>query len=240
MKKFFFLLVAAACVVSVQAQKTINDPNAEVRDVSGFNAIKVSNAIDLILTQSSSEAVAVSASETKYRDRIKTQVENGVLKIWFDNENDWKLWNNTGNKKMKAYVSFKTLDKLTASGACDVDVEGVIKGNALTINLSGASDFDGTVDVSTLTFDQSGASDATVKGRAGTLKIEVSGASDFKGFDLQTENCSARAQGASDIKINVSKELDVRASGASSIRYSGTAVIKELHTSGASSVNKRG
>jgi hypothetical protein len=239
MKKFFLLLVAAACVVSVHAQKTINDANAEVRDVSGFHAIKISNAIDLFLTQSSSEAVAVSASETKYRDRIKTEVENGVLKIYVE-QGDWKLWNNTGNKKMKAYVSFKSLDKLTASGACDVKVEGVIKTNTLDINLSGASDFKGAVDAGTLTVDQSGASDAKVNGRAGTLKIEVSGASDFTGFELETENCSARAQGASDIQISVSKELDARASGASSIRYKGTAVIKELHTSGASSVNKRG
>lgn len=239
MKKFFLMLVAAACVMSVQAQKTINDANAEVRNVSGFHAIKISSAIDLYLTQSSSEAVAVSASETKYRDRIRTEVTDGVLKIYVE-PGDWKLWNNSGNKKMKAYVSFKTLDKLTASGACDVRVEGVIKSNSLDINLSGASDFKGAVDASSLTFDQSGASDATVTGRAGTLKIEVSGASDFKGFDLTTENCSARAQGASDVKITVNKELEARASGASSIRYQGTAVIKELHTSGASSVNKKG
>lgn len=240
MKKFFLLLVAAACVVSVQAQKTINDANAEVRNVSGFSAIKISSAIDLVLTQSSSEAVAVSASEPKYRDRIKTEVENGVLKIYLE-QGDWKFWNNnTGNKRLKAYVSFKSLDKLTASGACDVKVEGVIKSNTLDINLSGASDFRGAVDAGTLTFNQSGASDAKVGGRAGTLKIDLSGASVFTGYDLETENCSAKAQGASDIKITVSKELNARASGASSIHYKGTAVIRELHTSGASSVNKRG
>lgn len=239
MKKILLFLVAAVCVANVHAQKTINDPNAEVRNLSGFHAIKVSSAIDLYLTQSSTEAVAVSASQPKYRDEIRTEVENGVLKIYVK-YGEGKMWGSTTNKRMKAYVSFTTLDKLSASGACDVRVEGVIKSNSLEISLSGASDFKGSVDAGSLTFNQSGASDATVNGRAGVLKLDVSGASDFKGYDLQTESCSARAQGASDIKINVSKELEARASGASSIRYSGSGVIKELHTSGASSVNKRG
>lgn len=239
MKKFLLLLVSAAFVMSVQAQKTINDPNAEVRNVSGFRAIKVSSAIDLYISQSGSEAVAVSASEEKYRDRIKTEVENGVLKIWFDNGGNWKMWN-MGNKKMKAYVSVRELDRLTASGACDVIIDGVLKSNSLSINLSGASDLRGNIDASSLVMDQSGASDANVSGRASSLKIAISGASSFKGFDLQTENCQAKASGASDIRITVTKELNARASGASSIQYKGSGVIRDMHSSGASSVNKRG
>ncbi len=240
MKKFLLLFaLASVAVVSAQAQKTINDPNAEVRNVSGFHAIKVSNAIDLYLSQSDNEAVAVSASEAKYRDRIKTVVENGVLKIWFDNDNDWKLWN-SDKKKLKAYVSFKTLERLTASGASDVRVDGVIKANSLTINVSGASDFKGAIEANSLTVDQSGASDVTVTGgKVGSIKIDVSGASDFNGYDLQAESCQAEASGASEISINVSKEISARASGASRVSYRGTGVVTSLKSSGASSINKR-
>lgn len=237
MKKILLVLMAATLVMGAQAQKTFNDPNAEVRNLSGFHAIKISSAIDLYLTQSGTEAVAVSASDTKYRDRIRTTVEGGVLKIWFDSDG-WK-WN-SGNKKLKAYVSVKELDKLTASGAVDVFVDGVLRSNSLDINLSGASDMKATLEVGSLSLDQSGASDANLSGRAGTLKIEVSGASTFKGFDLSTENCQARASGASDIRITVTKELNAKASGASSIQYKGDGVIREMHSSGASSVNKRG
>jgi len=41
------------------------------------------------LTQSNEEAVAVSAKDTKYRERIRTEVKDGVLKIWYDNDG-WK------------------------------------------------------------------------------------------------------------------------------------------------------
>ena len=237
MKKFFLLLIAVGFMMGLQAQ-TINDANAQVRNVKGFHAIHVSNAIDLYLSQSNEEAVAVSANEVKYRDKIVTVVENGVLKIYLEKDS-WKFFSN-GNKKLKAYVSFKALDALHASGASDVQVNGVIKADRLDLKLSGASDFKGAIEVNTLDIDQSGASDAEVKGSATTIKAEASGASELKGYDLRTENCSARASGASDIKITCNKELNAHASGASGIYYRGTAVIREIRSSGASSVSKKG
>jgi len=236
MKKFLFFAVSVFIGGAMFAQKTIiNDPNAEVRNEKGFHAIQVSDAINLYLSQGDEEAVAVSARDIKYRDRIRTEVKNGVLKIWYANEG-WR-WAN-GNKKLKAYVSIKILDKLSASGASDVLVDGTISGDRLDINLSGASDFKGAVKLNELNIDQSGASDITIRGSVGKLTIEASGASDTKGYDLVTDNCTAHASGASDIKISVNKELNVHASGASSIYYRGTAVIRELHSSGASSVGK--
>src|SRR5579859_3447168 len=109
MKRIFLFLICGLSLVAVRAQKTIvNDPNAELRPVKGFHAIEVSNAIDLYLSQGDKETVAVSASEIKWRDQIRTEVKDGVLKIYLNNEG-WH-WN-TGGKKLKAYVSFTGLDK---------------------------------------------------------------------------------------------------------------------------------
>jgi len=236
MKKIFLSLLMHMAFVGIYAQtKEVNDPNAEVRSVKGFHAIKVSHAIDLYLSQSDNEVVAVSASREEYRNKIKTEVENGVLKIWYDNHSKWSR----GDKKLKAYISFKTLDKLNASGASDIRVTGVIKANDLDINMSGASDFDGAIKANALTVDLSGASDMSVTGSATSLKIEVRGASDFKGYDLQTDNCSAKASGASEIKVTVNKELNAQASGASGVHYKGNGVIRELKTNGASSISKK-
>ena len=238
MKKVLFVLLASIMVMQVVAQKEINDPNAQVRNVKGFHAIKISSAIDLYLSPSNEEVVVVSAAETKWRDRIRTEVEGGVLKISLDQQG-WNWWGNMGNKKLKAYVSFKSLDKLSASGACDVRVTGTIKSEELRIHISGASNFRGDIDVNSLTIDQSGASDATITGKATSVNAEASGASDLKAFDLQTQNCRARASGASDIKISVSNELSARASGASGISYRGAPEVREKHASGASSVNRK-
>jgi len=238
MLKCCFSIVMAMLFVTTQAQKTIiTDPNAQPRNVSGFHAIEVSSAIDLYLSQSDNEAVAVSARDTKYRDRIRTEVKDGVLKIWYDNEG-WR-WD-SGNRKLKAYVSFKTLDKLFASGASDVYVDGAITGTKLEIRLSGASDFKGAVKLSELRIDQSGASDVSINGSVAIVSIDASGASDVKGYDLVTDSCSVKASGASDIRISVNKELNAHVSGASSVHYKGDAVIHELHSSGASNVSRKG
>ena len=232
------MLFLAGCllVMGAWAQKTvIEDPNAVLRPVKGYHGIEVSSAISLYLSPGDQETVAVSARDVKWRDRIRTEVVDGILKIWLDAKG-WSL----GNNKLKAYVSFTTLDKLNASGASDVYVDGVISGSTLSISLSGASDFKGAIKVGDLRLDQSGASDAHITGVvAGLATIESAGASDVKGYDLVIQSCNAHATGASDIHITVNKELNANASGASSIYYKGEGVVRDLHSSGASSVSKK-
>ncbi len=215
-------------------QKTVYDPNAVPRDAKGYHAIKISDGIDLYLSYGE-EAVVVSASETKYRDRISTVVENGILKISYDDHGI--SWNS--NRKLKAYVSFKKLDALAASGGCDVTVDGTIKANELEIHISGGSDFKGAVDVETLNVNQSGGCDVDITGKAKHVSIDASGGSDFNGYGLVTDVCTVQANGGSDVEVTVNKELSAKASGASDITYKGGASVKESKASGASSVSKR-
>ncbi len=236
MKKILLpLWLLIAFTTTAFSQKTINDPNAEVREAKNFQAIELSSAFDVYLTQGNEESVAVSASEPKYRENIKVEVRGGVLIIRYDNKGKW----NSGNKKLKAYISFKQLDKLNVSGACDVYIVGDWKTNNLKLDLSGASNLKGKIEAQKLMVDLSGASDLTLTGVVGQLNIDASGASDFKGYEMAVDYCNAKASGASDIKISVSKELSAQASGASDIKYKGAGVIRDVKTSGASSISRR-
>ena len=236
------LLLSAFAVIhllaNAQDTKVINDPNAQTRNVTGFHAISISGGIDLYLSQGN-EAVAVSASKSEYRDKIKTVVENGVLKIYM--ERDGMHWNwDWHNPKLKAYVSFSTLEDLKASGGSDIYGQGSIKVEKLNINISGGSDLHGKVDIHDLTIHQSGGSDAAISGSVTNLNVDASGGSDFKGYDLVTDNCRIQASGGSDAQITVNKELNANASGGSDIYYRGNGVIKEVRSSGSSSVSKKG
>lgn len=238
MKNIFLSISLLLVAFNGIAQETIvNDANAEKRQLTeSFTAIKVSGGIDIYISQSAEEAVAVSATEQDYRNNIKTDIENGTLRIYYDSKKGWS----NGNKKLKVYIAFKNLERLEASGASDVRVAGAIAVPSFSLDMSGASEFKGAVNVATLTIQLSGASDAKISGTAANLTIESSGASDLKGYDLVTENCTAKATGASDINITVNKELNVHASGASDVFYKGSCVIRDLHSSGASTVAKRG
>lgn len=231
-----FICLSIISLKSFAQETVINDRNAEVRNVGAFSAIDVSGAIDVYLSQGNSEAVAVSASEERYRDRIKTEVSGGTLKIYFDGN---KLSWNVGNKRLRAYVSFRDIHSLEATGASSFKINGTVSGNNLDVKLTGASNLTGNVKFSKLVADINGASQVKISGRVDNIDIDATGASDVKGYDLAVDDCSIKATGASDVRITVNREISVNATGASSVFYKGDAVMTNVHTTGASSVSKK-
>jgi hypothetical protein len=260
MKKILFaLLLLAGFVVNAQENKSIvYDENAQQRKVPSFTAISVSSAIDLYLTQSNKNEVAVSATNDEIRDHIITEVVGGTLIIRLGDKGTWMSWRKWGNYKTKAYVSIKDIDALTASGASNVhlvntiespkmriklsgasDFKGNIKAGVLMYQLTGASDYKGEVTANSIDIDGSGASSIELTGRVDDLAVEVSGASDAKLFNLTAKGAILRASGASNIGVTVTEMLRANSTGASDINYKGNPNVKESNTSGASSIRRR-
>ncbi len=228
---FGFLLTHA------QNEKNIVvDANVEVRSVNLFTGIEVSGSIDVYLSQGTSQGVAISASSDDIKQRIKTEVKNGILQIYFDGKGlNWKNW---GNNRMKAYVTFISLSKIEASGACNVKVTESIKSPELKIEMSGASDFSGSVNVEKLRIEASGASNIKISGTTQNVSMNASGACNIRGFELISEMCQADASGASNIKITVNKELNANASGGSDILFKGNGLIRNISSGGGASVKR--
>jgi hypothetical protein len=236
MKKIFFAIIGLVILSFANAQdKVVNDPNAEVRAVKGFHAIKVSTGIILMLTQSNEEAVAVSAAKTEDRNKIVTAVENGVLKIYYDNKS---MSYTTNNKKLRAYVSCKVLDGLNASSGAMVDVNGTIKSSNLNLNFSSGSGFKGDVSVTELKIDQGSGSTATISGTATNISAETSSGSALHAFDLQSDQCDANASSGASLEISVRKTLKADASSGGQISYKGNSVATTIHKASGGQVSK--
>ena len=227
------MVISGAAVA--QNPTVINDPNAQKRTVSGFHGVAIHSGIDLYLSQGGDEAVVVSASDPEVRDRIVTEVKDGILNIYMDDRFHWG-WS---NRKLKAYVSCKVLDELRASGGSDVYIDKAIKSPKLELHLSGGSDLRGRLEIGELTVGQSGGADSFISGTASQLTVHVSGGSDFHGFDLAVDDCHAQASGGSDVYVTVNKELDATASGGSDIHYKGNGSIRDSHTSGSGSISRK-
>lgn len=252
---FFFIAIAT------QAQNkmgVIYDENVAVRKLPTFTSIRVSNAIELYISQSDKTEVAVSAKTDEFRNKIITEVVGGTLIIRM--ENNYKRWWKWGNEdyRTKAYVSVKDLNTLTASGATNIKIVNRLTAEKLRINLSGASDLKGDIKAATLLADLSGASslkasvqanafsviasgacNVDVSGAGDDLILDLTGASSVKMYDYVVKGASIEASGASSVKVNVSEMLKANASGASSIDYKGTPSKKNLKSSGASSIKNR-
>ncbi len=236
MYKLAFCLSFLAVTYMATAQKIYNDPNVQVRSVSGFHAIHISSAFEVALSQGTEEKVAVSADDEKYISEITTSVSNGVLTIRFDESN--KFWQ--GNHHLKAYISVKNLDELKVSGATTVNIDGSLSLTDLKLQLSGASKLEGKMTISgKFAADLNGASDMNISGSANETTIDARGASDVKAYDFTTSVCTVDASGACTIKISVDKELSASLSGASSVNYKGSAMIRNIKTSGASNISHK-
>ena len=259
MKKIFAsVLVLLAFVAQAQNKMgIIYDENVQVRKLPSFTSIRISNAIELYISQSNKTEVAVSAKSDEYRDKIITEVVGGTLIIRMADNNRWWKWNDE-DYKTKAYVSVKELYALTGSGATNIKIINGLSAEKLKINLSGASDLKGEIKAGTLLSDLTGASSikATIHANAFSAKgsgassfdiigagddliVDVSGACSVKMYDYLAKGASVDASGASSVKVNVSDILKVHASGASSIDYKGAASIKDMNSSGASSIKHK-
>jgi hypothetical protein len=114
-----------------------------------------------------------------------------------------------------------------------------VSANSFTLSQSGASNFRGDINAPDASFDLSGASVTDAKGTVSELIVDASGASNFKGDDLNAQNCTVEATGASSASINVSKNIQATASGGSNIRYSGGATLSNVDVSSDASIKKK-
>jgi len=228
------LLIISGCIAQ---QKVYNDPNAEVRIVKNFHAIRVSGGIHLYLTQGNEEALAVSASDPEYRARIKTEVTDGVLRIYSD-RSAWDFWHDMDRMKLRAYVSFKMLDELRASSGSHVEVNGPVKSENLVLHFSSGANFRGSVQVSKLKVEQNSGAESEVSGSAVSCSIGASSGSSFNGFDLQTDICDASTSSGATLRVTVNKELSASASSGGEIHYKGTGLIKEISTGSGGAVTR--
>jgi hypothetical protein len=236
-KRFLSLLLTSAIGLGLFAQKTVNDPNAETRNTGSFHGIEVGTGIKLTLTHGSTEEVVVSASTTGFRDRIVAKVENGILKIHYETKTG-AIHKKNETKGLRAYVSYKTLDRLYASTGAEVEILGTLQSTSLEIKSTTGAEIQGKVDIGVLKLNQNTGSKITLSGRADKLEVKGSTGSKFTGNDLNTNTSHAQVSTGAKIAIHTDKELQARASTGGIVKYKGNAVILDIKTNTGGSVSR--
>ncbi len=227
-----FVGLFMAVASPLQAKKYIygkGEVISEKRAVKGFDAIEVSSAFDIELTQGDSETLVIEAQEN-VMEHVRTEVFGGKLKIYIKG-------NLRKVKHLKAYISFKMLREISLSGACDLKGMNKFELKDIEFDLSGATEVDVNLDATEIVIDGSGASDIILRGQANNMEIDVSGASEINTLDLEVDEVVVDASGASTIKVYAKTELRVEASGATTVRYKGSPSV-DFDASGASSIKR--
>lgn len=231
-----FSLLIMLFMVGISSIVFAGDYNkTEDRNLSGFEAIKVSSGIDLYITMGDTESVKIVADDDII-DKIATEVKDGTLKIYMKKGN-WFNWG--GNKTRKAYVTVKELVAVDASSGSDVRSENTLEGESLKVQASSGSDVELDVFYKNLWIDTSSGSDARLSGKVKTLNAEASSGSDIKAQKLESKICKVRVSSGSDATVSVSDELYARASSGGDVRYYGNPDVRETDESSGGDINQR-
>jgi len=213
-----FLLIG---VVSVRAQ------GSEVRQVGSFTGVAGSAAVDVYLKKGDKELVKVEATGVSLSDVI-TEVRGSYLKVHM------RSGNFHGRKTVKVFVTYVTLDKISASSASNIFSEGPIKSDRMELSASSAGSVEVTLDTESVTVDASSAGDVELEGKTASLEVEASSAGDIDAYRLDAENVVVSASSAGSVKVSVTKSLQVDASSGGTVRYRGnpTKTVTNSHSGG--------
>lgn len=201
-------------------------------NVSNFTGVSISGSMDLYLKQESSFSVKIETDDN-LQHYIMITVENGVLRI-----RPQQNINLDATGKIKVFVSAPVFRSMEGTGACNIFSENMLSSSeAIDIDLTGASEARVELKSPNVSADLTGASSLSLKGEAKEFSIDGSGSSNVRCFDFLTEETRIDMSGACDAEVFASVKLDVKASGASDVKYKGNAAVSQ-DVSGAGSVKK--
>jgi len=236
-KTFLFLSLFVGLITTSFSQKTISDANAEKRTVGSFHGIDVATGIELTLTKGTTEEVAVSASETEFRDKIVTEVVNGILKIHYETKTG-AINKKNESKHLKAYVSYTSLNLLHVTTGAEANIDGVLEATTFELKANTGGLVKAEISIGTLNVDQNTGSKITLTGKVDILDAKGDTGSKFMGENLTTNTCVVKMSTGAGIYISVEKELNVKADTGGYIKYKGNAGIREIKTNTGGTVSK--
>ena len=231
---FLILLMAGSSSCVINMSETIygnGNVVSEERPVSGFDGLRVSSGIDVIMRQGTGESLEIEADDN-LMEHIKTEVVDNTLKIFTDK-------NIRKAKAMVAYLEYKELSSIRISSAGDVTGENTLQTDKLRIDISSAGDLELDVQAEEIRCDISSSGDARLSGSADILEADLSSAGDLSAYELITRECKVSCSSAGDARVFATEELDLRCSSAGSIFYRGDADLVSSHTSSAGTISKR-
>ena len=233
------VLIAGTGYSIAKPHPTVKVSASEIvdRHLSGFNAVNVAGPFDVDIIQGSTESVKVEAP-SDVMDRILTEVNGGVLKIYnkHDNWNWGDFWGH--HKKILVHVTIKDINSINISGSGDVSFREGITANSLKLHISGSGDMTGKLNAKTLESSITGSGDMKLSGNAESSTVSVVGSGDFTARNLLTVSSAVRVSGSGDAEINASDKVDAAVNGSGDVRYTGAAKNINSRKSGSGDITR--
>ncbi len=203
-------------------------------DFRGFTKVDVSHTFQVEILQGSRFKVVIRADDN-LQEHLRIEKRGETLVIGLKPYRSHNLRNAT----LEAEVHMPELRGVGVSGASDVRFGGFSSVKDFEVELSGASYLDGEITAQDVHIEVSGASRVRLQGKAEDMRIDASGASNLDLEDFPVQDADIELSGASEAEVVIDGILDIDASGASRLYFSGSPTMGRIDLSGASSIKRR-
>lgn len=231
-----FLLVSLVCM-PLAIYGCSNSPVTHTYEYNDFTCLDIQNAFNIQVIQSATFGITITSS--KALEDYVTVAKTGdtlVLKLQPNHLfTDFVLM----RKTLKVKIMMPVLHSIALSGACEGTVKGFKSTESLNLDISGASTMTmdnietgkaqiavsgasrlkGKVIATSLDFEVSGASKVELDGESEELQLKASGASKVNMQEFICQTARAELEGASEVTVDVKKQLSGSLSGASCLYF---------------------
>lgn len=179
----------------------------EERTVAAFTKVIVDGSMDVKLTAGNSTQTMDIRTDSNILPLIKTEVENGTLRISSEKSFSTK-------KGILVTIAVPMIEAVRVNGSGDVAVKNI---NSETFSV-----------------DVHGSSDMAFQGTAKNFNVDIYGSGDVNAVNLNSENSTIKINGSGDVDVTCTSSLTVNINGSGDVTYGGnpTNVKKVINGSG--------
>ena len=201
-------------------------------EIGNFDEITMSGIFKVRIRKGNQSIITLSGSE-RYVEQVEVYNNNGQLEIEWDRGH--RSFRRRSNE-INVNIITPELKGIDLGGASNTHITGFSNKN-FSIRLNDKAQAEVDLDLDFLDVFLDGASELELLGNAHELEVELHGASKLNAFGFAVEEVSLETHGASNAKVNALNTLDINATGVSSVRYRGNAVV-EINKSRTSTVRE--
>ena len=227
------ILAVMACEKKNNHVIPTNNITSEFRDITGYTELGVNDAFEVEVNFTDTpQPVEIIANENLHQ---YIEIVKSSDKLLIGLQNNISI---SGASTLKVVLSTGYLTGYSVNDASLVRLVDTLLAGQVTLNLTGASHLNGSMIVQGLSANLLDASLLDITGETTDLSLTASGASSMRGYSLSCLDLDSDLADASEVELTVNGKINIKASGASILRYKGNGTIESQDLKDASKVFK--
>ncbi len=182
-------------------------------NIDNFSKVNIGGNYDVTLIESNETKVIIETDENLF-SFINVEVFNQSLNI-----NSIHQLKSTEGIMVEIY--YNKIDHIHSTGASNIEHEGVLVNEELTIELSGIGAIDLEVQTTKVSINLTGAGVVTLSGETDLQDTQISGAGGLRAFNLKSAECSIDLSGLGGAEVFATEKLEATITGVGGIVYAG-------------------